>query len=76
VAGHCPDRSRLGHNRPVNRVLEHCMGLPAEPLASHEDLFDQPETLAGEHLNGRIVTHPRPAPEHAIVYFLGVLWGD
>ena len=44
------------------------MGLPAERFATYEDLFGLPETLVGEIINGRLVTHPRPAPKHAIAY--------
>lgn len=44
------------------------MGLPAERFATYEDLFDLPETLVGEIINGRLVTHPRPAPKHARAY--------
>ncbi len=44
------------------------MGFAAERLATYEDLFDLPENLVGEILNGRLVTHPRPAPRHARAY--------
>jgi Uma2 family endonuclease len=44
------------------------MGLPAYKFATYEDLFDLPEFLVGEIVNGRIVTHPRPAPKHARAY--------
>lgn len=44
------------------------MGLPAERFATYEDLFDLPENLVGEIINGRLVTHPRPAPKHARAY--------
>jgi Uma2 family endonuclease len=44
------------------------MGLPAERFATYEDLFDLPENVVGEIINGRLVTHPRPAPKHAIAY--------
>jgi len=44
------------------------MGLPAEKFATYEDLFDLPENLVGEIVNGRLVTHPRPAPKHARAY--------
>jgi Uma2 family endonuclease len=33
--------------------------------AAYEDLFDLPEHLVGEILNGVLETHPRPAPGHA-----------
>jgi Uma2 family endonuclease len=41
------------------------MGLPREKRAAYEDLFDLPENVVGEIINGRLVTHPRPAPRHA-----------
>lgn len=41
------------------------MGHPAVQPARYEDLFDLPENLVGEIINGRVVTHPRPAPRHA-----------
>lgn len=44
------------------------MNLPAEKPATYEDLFDLPENLVGEIINGRLVTHPRPAPRHAQAY--------
>lgn len=44
------------------------MGPPAERCAAYEDLLDLPETLVGEIISGRLVTHPRPAPKHAIAY--------
>ncbi|MBI4754186.1 MAG: Uma2 family endonuclease [Betaproteobacteria bacterium] len=44
------------------------MRLPAERPARYEDLFDLPANLVGEIINGRLVTHPRPAPRHAHAY--------
>lgn len=44
------------------------MGLPQSTPARYEDLFDLPENLVGEIINGRLVTHPRPAPKHARAY--------
>lgn len=44
------------------------MGHPAEKPATYEDLFDLPEQVVGEIINGRLVTHPRPAPRHAVAY--------
>jgi len=44
------------------------MGLPRERTAGYSDLFDLPETLVGEIINGRVITHPRPAPRHARAY--------
>jgi Uma2 family endonuclease len=42
------------------------MGDAAHRLASYEDLFDLPDNVVGEIVNGRVVTHPRPAPAHAM----------
>ncbi|MFN3595529.1 MAG: Uma2 family endonuclease, partial [Thiobacillaceae bacterium] len=44
------------------------MGLAVPRPARYEDLFDLPEHLVGEILNGRLITHPRPAPRHALAY--------
>jgi Uma2 family endonuclease len=41
------------------------MNRPAERLAEYRDLFDLPEHLIGEILNGQLITQPRPAPKHA-----------
>ena len=41
------------------------MSRPAERLATYEDLFDLPENLVGEIIDGHLQTHPRPAPRHA-----------
>jgi Uma2 family endonuclease len=43
------------------------MGQLAERAATYEDLLSVPEHLVAEILFGRLVTHPRPAPRHAIV---------
>jgi len=44
------------------------MGLPLAKPATYEDIIDLPEHLVGEIINGRLVTHPRPAPRHARSY--------
>ncbi len=44
------------------------MGFPELKSAGYEELFDLPENLLGEIVNGRLVTHPRPAPRHALAY--------
>ncbi len=44
------------------------MGQAAARFATYEDLFDLPENLVGEIINGRLVTHPRLAPRHARAY--------
>ncbi|MEF8754950.1 MAG: Uma2 family endonuclease [Accumulibacter sp.] len=40
------------------------MGLPQEKPAVFDDLFALPEHVVGEIINGRLLTHPRPAPRH------------
>ena len=53
------------------------MGTTAERMATYEDLLQVPEHLVAEILNGRLVTHPRPAPKHAVAAsHLGVDVGD
>jgi Uma2 family endonuclease len=41
------------------------MNDPAERQATYEDLLQVPGHLVAEIINGRLVTHPRPAPPHA-----------
>ncbi|CAD7845397.1 MAG: hypothetical protein [Olavius algarvensis Gamma 1 endosymbiont] len=40
------------------------MAEPAERQATYEDLLRVPAHLVAEIVNGRLVTHPRPAPRH------------
>ena len=42
------------------------MSAPAHKLATYEDLFDLPEHIVGEIIHGQLITHPRPAPKHAL----------
>ena len=42
------------------------MAEPAERQATYEDLMQVPPHLVAEILSGRLVTHPRPAPRHAV----------
>ncbi|HWP00001.1 MAG TPA: Uma2 family endonuclease [Methylococcus sp.] len=42
------------------------MNRPAERFATYQDLFDLPEHVIGEILNGQLVTQPRPGPRHAL----------
>jgi Uma2 family endonuclease len=42
------------------------MSRPAERLAEYRDLFDLPEHVIGEILNGQLITQPRPAPKHVL----------
>lgn len=37
----------------------------AQRLATYEDILALPPHIVGEIVNGRLVTHPRPAPRHA-----------
>lgn len=41
------------------------MSLPAERLATYDDLLDVPSNRVAEIINGRLHTFPRPAPRHA-----------
>ena len=41
------------------------MSRPAERLAEYRDLFELPEHVIGEILNGQLITQPRSAPKHA-----------
>lgn len=43
------------------------MSLPAPRPARYEDLFDLPENVVGEIINGTLYTQPRPAGPHAFV---------
>lgn len=40
------------------------MAEPAERQATYEDLLGVPAHFVAEIVNGRLVTHPRPAPRH------------
>ncbi|MBS3964369.1 MAG: Uma2 family endonuclease [Methylomonas sp.] len=42
------------------------MNNPALKFATYEDLFDLPDNLVGEIIHGQLLTHPRPAPRHAV----------
>ena len=44
------------------------MPLPLKQAARYEDLFNLPDNLIGEIINGNLHTHPRPAPKHALAY--------
>lgn len=39
---------------------------PAVKPATYQDIFDLPEHIVGEIINGHLETHPRPAPKHAV----------
>ncbi len=41
------------------------MAQAARRLATYEDLFDLPETMIGQIINGQLIAMPRPAPKHA-----------
>jgi Uma2 family endonuclease len=43
------------------------MSATAHKFATYEDLFDLPDHLVGEIIHGQLITHPRPAPKHAVV---------
>jgi Uma2 family endonuclease len=40
------------------------MADPAKKKATYEDLFDIPENMTGEIVNGELVVTPRPSPKH------------
>ncbi len=42
------------------------MGGPANKPATYEDILTVPPELVAEIIGGRLVTHPRPAPKHAL----------
>lgn len=44
------------------------MGRPQDKPATYQDIMGLPEHLVGEIINGRLVTHPRPATRHARSY--------
>ena len=52
------------------------MGEPAEKKATYDDLYDIPENMIGEIIDGELHVHPRPSPKHAKVSSdLGVIIG-
>lgn len=60
----------------MTRSGEVTVGLPRAKIATYDELFDLPEGVVGEIINGRLVTHLRPAPRHARAYSsLGVELG-
>jgi len=42
------------------------MNEPAARAATYEDLLQVPENLVAEIIHGQLITHPRPAPRHAV----------
>ncbi|MDG4551973.1 MAG: Uma2 family endonuclease [Candidatus Contendobacter sp.] len=42
------------------------MTATAGKFATYEDLFDLPDNVVGEIIHGQLITHPRPAPKHAV----------
>ncbi len=41
------------------------MGQPTEKKATYTDLYDIPENMIGEIIDGELHTMPRPSPRHA-----------
>ncbi|MGH8477280.1 MAG: Uma2 family endonuclease [Methylococcales bacterium] len=41
------------------------MNQPMQRLPTYQDLFDLPDHIIGEILNGQLITQPRPLPRHA-----------
>ena len=44
------------------------MTQPANREATYADLFNLPDNQVGEIIGGRLYSHPRPAPKHALAY--------
>jgi len=42
------------------------MAEPARRAARYEDLYDIPENMTGEIINGELIVTPKPAPRHAL----------
>ena len=42
------------------------MNAPAGRAATYDDLLQVPENLVAEIIHGQLITHPRPAPRHAM----------
>ena len=42
------------------------MNAPATRAATYDDLLQVPENLVAEIIHGQLITHPRPAPRHAM----------
>ncbi|SPF37621.1 conserved hypothetical protein [Syntrophobacter sp. SbD1] len=40
------------------------MADPPKKKASYEDLYDIPENMTGEIINGELIVTPRPSPRH------------
>lgn len=47
---------------------DNATALGQDRTATYEDLVALPENLVGEMLGGRLITHPRPAPKHAVAF--------
>lgn len=47
-------------------ICDQTMNEPAEKLATYPDIIDLPDSLVGEIIGSQLVTHPRPAPTHAL----------
>ena len=47
------------------------MSLAAEKRATYQDVLDAPPRVVAEVIAGRLYTHPRPAPKHAVAH-LGI----
>jgi len=53
-----------GFSKPMKKKGK-TMAQAAEREARYEDLFDLPEHVVGEILDGELIVSPRPAPRHA-----------
>ena len=45
------------------------MSEPAKKQAAYEDLFNIPENMTGEIIDGELIVTPKPSPRHANVAF-------
>ena len=52
------------------------MGKPAKQKATYDDLYNVPDNMIGEIIDGDLYTMPRPSPKHAkVTSDLGVVIG-
>jgi len=77
-----PRGSEIGYAVLVSHVCHHILG-GSPPMADaayrnadYADILALPETQVREIIAGRLHTHPRPAPRHAVAYsaLTGNLW--
>jgi Uma2 family endonuclease len=59
--------SKIIHLSEEQRSLH--MAQPARKTAKYEDLYDIPDHMTGEIINGELIVTPKPAPNHALAAF-------